>query len=178
MSGVGNEPNEEWLKHLEGLTLAQVKAGLDADLQRNNEFPPNLGRFLHMCNAQDPAGLPSFDVAFQAAAHGDWSKQGVFCTVQALGGYFDFRRLDTETARKRFAGAWEETKRKALAGEPLEQPPEIEPDAPRLANAAISPHRTPGALRARKKAMAEIRATLGLNKGKDDDNGKKENDST
>ena len=50
----GDEPNDTWIRGLDGLTNEQFGVGLRALLSRSETWPPNLVEFRQLCTGYDP----------------------------------------------------------------------------------------------------------------------------
>lgn len=50
----GDEPNNTWIRGLEGVSNDQLAAGLRGCLDRPGTFPPTLPEFRQMCTGYDP----------------------------------------------------------------------------------------------------------------------------
>jgi len=50
-----------WRDGIKGLTVEQIKNGLDALMDEGSEFPPNLIKFLRLCKKSVPASFKTFD---------------------------------------------------------------------------------------------------------------------
>ena len=83
----GDDPNDTWIRGLDGLSNKQFGSGLRALLTRDETWPPNLVEFRQLCTGQDP---------------GAWERQ-------AHRIYEPERRLVDLTAKEAARAAGEET---------------------------------------------------------------------
>lgn len=119
--GITADPESVWGKVLAGLNGQHLANGLNALVERGQEFdwPPPANVFRSLC--LQVSGLPSDDEAWEQALRGEYKHKAVEIAAKATG-TFDLRtaKLDNKALRKVFDRNYAIVKARAAMGKPLE----------------------------------------------------------
>lgn len=119
--GLIANPDHAWAKVLSGITGEQLANGLNALVERADEFdwPPPANVFLSLC--QQVKGLPSIQQAWDEARAGKYSHKAVKVAAEATSLFDLHSALDGDKALfQRFERNYAIVMRRAQTGQPLE----------------------------------------------------------
>ena len=134
----------EWSEALSGLTEAQIRTGLRADMCRGDKWPPSAPLFAAMCH-----GVPSLARVKHIIVRAGPGRTKFTRLVWSLLDTFQFTRSDGKYADKLLADAYELAKTHVMSGHPL-------PDEPSGAIEHVSRPKTP----AKPETVAAVFAEL------------------
>lgn len=117
----------EWGETLRGLTAEQIQRGLDADMQRGDEWPPSSAHFRALC-----FGIPSFAAMRYEMTHAEVSRTPFGLLCWKFVDPFLMRQADQREAHRIARDAYELAKDHVLRGGELPEVHEAlaRPDVP------------------------------------------------
>ena len=142
--------------HERGVTLLEVKAGLDNCIKKYNDWPPNFPQFLECCKPEidyEAAFLEAVEqMRLREKGLDKWSHCAVYCAAVKLG--CDINNFPYQSIKTRWKVAIDDSKAKIEAGEL----PSVVPERLKALTSPETAHTTPKAQGL--KILAEMKRVI------------------
>jgi len=138
-----------WAAKLSGLTMEQLRRGVDAATSRMKDFPPNVGTFRGMC-----LGIPTFAAVSMEIKRRDGMLSPFARLLWTFVDSYAFARADYHQARLMLREAYDMASEHVMQGLPLP------PEPVGLVEAPVKPERHPAKPETVEREIAHMRRVL------------------